>query len=96
MWSWFSCHLAGHHEYGVWCEPGKIFLRCVHCGRRSHGWTVDEKPASGARAPTAPAPPKPVLEAIPPRASRARVIPFGRFDPISVAPPGETGTAQAS
>ena len=22
MWSWIKCYLSGHHEYGVWCEPG--------------------------------------------------------------------------
>jgi hypothetical protein len=46
MWHWFNCYLSGRHEYGVWCDPGVIFLRCVHCGRRSPGWTVDRgKPA---------------------------------------------------
>ena len=24
----------------MWCETGAIFLRCMHCGRRSPGWTV--------------------------------------------------------
>jgi hypothetical protein len=41
MWNWFNCYLSGRHEYGVWCEPGAIFLRCVHCGRRSSGWSID-------------------------------------------------------
>lgn len=40
MWNWFNCYLSGRHEYGVWCEPGAIFLRCVHCGRRSSGWDI--------------------------------------------------------
>jgi len=44
MWSWFNCYLSGRHEFGVWCEPGAIFLRCVHCGRRSSGWDVNCKP----------------------------------------------------
>ena len=43
MWNWLKCYLSGHHEYGVWCEPGAIFLRCVHCGQRSAGWAVDSK-----------------------------------------------------
>ena len=40
MWNWFNCYLSGRHDYGVWCEKGAIFLRCVHCGRRSPGWSV--------------------------------------------------------
>jgi hypothetical protein len=40
MWNWFSCYLSGRHDYGMWCEPGAIFLRCVHCGRRSGGWAL--------------------------------------------------------
>jgi len=43
MWNWFNCYLSGRHEYGVWCKPGVIFLRCVHCGRRSSGWAIDAK-----------------------------------------------------
>jgi hypothetical protein len=42
MWKWFGCYLSGRHEFGVWCEPGAVFLRCIHCGRRSSGWAVDE------------------------------------------------------
>ena len=41
MWNWFNCYLSGRHEYGKWCEPGAIFLRCMHCGRRSAGWALD-------------------------------------------------------
>jgi hypothetical protein len=44
MWNWFSCYLSGRHDYGMWCEPGAIFLRCVHCGRRSGGWALEAKP----------------------------------------------------
>ena len=40
MWNWFYCYLSGRHDYGMWCEPGTIFLRCVHCGRRSSGWSL--------------------------------------------------------
>jgi hypothetical protein len=41
MWKWLNCYLSGRHEFGVWCEPGAIFLRCMHCGKRSSGWAVD-------------------------------------------------------
>jgi hypothetical protein len=59
MWNWLTCYLSGHHEFGVWCEPGAVFLRCVHCGRRSSGWTLgnDEAPRRhkmGADGPAAP------------------------------------------
>ena len=43
MWNWFSCYLSGRHEFGVSCEPGAVFLRCIHCGRRSQGWALHEK-----------------------------------------------------
>ena len=52
MWNALYCYLSGGHDFGVWCEPGVIFLRCVHCGKRSNGWELH-----GARAlhsPTAP------------------------------------------
>ena len=52
MWNWFNCHVSARHEYGVRCEPGAICLRCVHCGRRSPGWSVDAKavmPVEGPR-----------------------------------------------
>jgi hypothetical protein len=48
MWNWFNCYLSGRHEFGVWCEPGAIFLRCLHCGRRSSGWALDGKPGSAS------------------------------------------------
>lgn len=50
MWNWFNCYLSGRHEYGVWCEPGAIFLRCVHCGKRSTGWEVSS-PAAAVTVP---------------------------------------------
>ena len=50
MWNWFNCYLSGRHQYGMWCEPGTIFLRCVHCGRRSSGWALD---GSAANSPAA-------------------------------------------
>ena len=41
MWAWIKCYLSGSHDYGISCEPGAVFLRCVHCGhRRSQGWTI--------------------------------------------------------
>ena len=46
MFNWFNCYLSGRHEFGVWCEPGAIFLRCLHCGRRSSGWSLGEKTQS--------------------------------------------------
>jgi hypothetical protein len=49
MWNLFNCYLSGRHDYGMWCEPGAIFLRCVHCGKRSSGWAVIPKPAVAAQ-----------------------------------------------
>ena len=55
MWNWFNCYLSGRHDFGVSCEPGAIFLRCSHCGRRSPGWAVDQQrpqsPAPSTRQP---------------------------------------------
>ena len=42
MWTWINCYLSRRHDYGMWCEPGIIFLRCLHCGRRTTGWRLDE------------------------------------------------------
>jgi hypothetical protein len=69
MWNFFSCYLSGRHDYGMWCEPGAIFLRCVHCGKRSSGWTVSPKPQ-----------PVPVVRAIKAAPSRqpGRMLRFGR------------------
>jgi hypothetical protein len=53
MWNWFNCYLSGRHDYGMWCEPGTIFLRCVHCGRRSSGWAVNGQPVSAPKRSTA-------------------------------------------
>ena len=44
MWNLLNCYLSGRHEFGISCEPGAIFLRCLHCGRRSPGWSLDPKP----------------------------------------------------
>ena len=82
MWNLFNCYLSGRHDYGMWCEPGAIFLRCVHCGKRSSGWAVTPKPAAAAqRAPVVRASvaqastPAEVVTAGP--AVNTRVIPFG-------------------
>jgi hypothetical protein len=74
MWNWFNCYLSGRHEFGVSCEPGTIFLRCTHCGRRSSGWAIDPK------LPHAPvvAPAKRTAKAKIASASPTRVLPFGR------------------
>ena len=69
MWNLFNCYLSGRHDYGMWCEPGAIFLRCIHCGKRSSGWSLEPKMQ-------APLPQKAVVTAHAP--SRTTVIPFGR------------------
>jgi hypothetical protein len=48
MWSWIACYVNGH-DYSVSCESGSMFLRCVHCGRRSQGWTVHSHGAQAHR-----------------------------------------------
>ena len=40
MLKWITCYLSGRHDYIVSCEPGTIFLKCNHCGRRSNGWEL--------------------------------------------------------
>ena len=50
MWNLFNCYLSGRHDYGMWCEPGAIFLRCVHCGKRSSGWAVTAEAGRGRAA----------------------------------------------
>jgi hypothetical protein len=69
MWNWFNCYLSGRHDYGVWCEPGTIFLRCVHCGRRSAGWALNRR-AQGAVVP-------PPAVTAPPSPGK-RILPFDR------------------
>ena len=46
MWNWLNCYLSGRHDFGITCSSGSIFLRCIHCGKRSNGWSVhNEHPA---------------------------------------------------
>jgi hypothetical protein len=52
MWNWLNCYLSGRHDFGVSCEPGAIFLRCIHCGKRSTGWAL-----KGHQGPPTPAKP---------------------------------------
>jgi hypothetical protein len=49
MWNWFNCYLSGRHDYSAWCESGAMFLRCLHCGRRSPGWAVTGEGSTPAR-----------------------------------------------
>jgi len=72
MWNWFNCYLSGRHEYGMWCEPGAIFLRCMHCGRRSSGWSLHDK------AQTVVTSSKKVTAAVPPASRATQVRPFER------------------
>ena len=69
MWDLIHCYLSGRHDYGIWCESGEMFLRCVHCSKRSSGWAVEKKFHK-----TAPL----VKAAAPAAAASARVIPFDR------------------
>ena len=43
MWNWLNCYLSGRHDFGVTCASGSIFLRCIHCGKRSNGWSVHDE-----------------------------------------------------
>jgi hypothetical protein len=71
MWNLVNCYLSGRHDYGMWCEPGAIFLRCIHCGKRSSGWTVDHKAQHVAAARAA-------IVTAPPPVKVSRVLPFDR------------------
>jgi hypothetical protein len=67
MWNLVNCYLSGRHDYGMWCEPGSIFLRCIHCGKRSSGWSLEPKGSAPLPAPA-------VVQTQPP--GPAAVIPF--------------------
>ncbi|HJZ71777.1 MAG TPA: hypothetical protein VKE51_08550 [Vicinamibacterales bacterium] len=68
MWNLFNCYVSGRHDYGMWCEPGQIFLRCIHCGKRSSGWSVGTKDT----------PVRPAQAAVVAARTPARVVPFTR------------------
>ena len=46
MWNWLNCYLSGRHDFGVTCSSGSIYLRCIHCGKRSNGWEVHNEHAA--------------------------------------------------
>jgi hypothetical protein len=46
MLNWLNCYLSGRHDFGVTCSSGSIFLRCIHCGKRSNGWAVHNEQAA--------------------------------------------------
>jgi hypothetical protein len=50
MWNWLNCYLSGRHDFGISCQPGAIFLRCIHCGKRSSGWALENQSGSFAPA----------------------------------------------
>jgi hypothetical protein len=78
MWNWFNCYLSGRHEFGVWCEPGAIFLRCLHCGRRSSGWALEGKPISSPSPVTHPKAKAAKEKADSTTSSTPHIIPFNR------------------
>jgi hypothetical protein len=70
MWNWFNCYLSGRHDFGIWCEPGAIFLRCVHCGKRSNGIAIESKLPTRSSSASA--------TVVTATKAKARVVPFGR------------------
>jgi hypothetical protein len=72
MWNFFNCYLSGRHDYGMWCGSGQMFLRCMHCGKRSSGWAVHVKTTTIA----AEKPPTVTVAAA--TTSGARIVPFKR------------------
>jgi len=65
MWNWLNCYLSGRHDFGVTCASGSIFLRCIHCGKRSNGWAVHTEHTAMVPAP-----------ALRPVASQPQVVSF--------------------
>ena len=39
----FKCRFFRDHDYEMRREPGAVYLECRHCGRRSTGWSFDER-----------------------------------------------------
>ena len=96
MWNWFNCRVSGRHEYGVSCEPGAVFLRCVHCKTRSSGWAVDN--SSQRRQPVEPQPARPARTAAvaPPRRAATRLeFPQHRIQNLLQAPEPRAAEEQA-
>jgi hypothetical protein len=75
MWNWLNCYLSGRHDFGVSCEPGAIFLRCIHCGKRSNGWALE-----GHQGQLTPA-----KAHLPEQGTVANVLPVPPFAPRGVA-----------
>ena len=67
MWKWITCYLSGKHDYVVSCEPGAIYLKCDHCGRRSNGWALQHDAAlrtAHVAMPSSPRTPSPSVRAL--------------------------------
>lgn len=77
MWKALNCYLSGGHDYGISCERGAMFLRCVRCGKRSSGWEVSSQSRVLAAA-TAKVESQTVTRTTPTRATPTRVLPFSR------------------
>jgi hypothetical protein len=48
MWKYFAC-LRGNHVYHVRVQPGRVFVECGCCGRRSHGWNLAAQSTTRAK-----------------------------------------------
>ena len=73
MWNWLNCYLSGRHDFGITCASGSIFLRCIHCGKRSNGWAVHNEPGL---VPVTAKPARPPQKV-------ARALPFVRRDAVA-------------
>ena len=88
--SWIRCRLLATHDYGVRCEPGRVFLACRRCGTRSRGWTFEETPYE-ARARVVPAPAVRALprETVPAsvRTAQEPAVPSPAVAPVALGAP---------
>ncbi len=64
MLKWITCYLSGKHDFQVACEPGAIYLRCNHCGRRSNGWALQHEPTLQAVQVSVAPPPRASITAV--------------------------------
>jgi hypothetical protein len=71
MWNRLYCCLSGGHDYSISSSSQTIFLRCVHCGKRSNGWEL-----TGVRAPRHPSAPGTAHAFRPAVTVRWHVLPF--------------------